>query len=56
MRILIADDDRMSTMMLSITCTGQPTVVVDREACFPGSSMMMMPMPGMMPCATGTCM
>jgi hypothetical protein len=46
----------MATMTLSITCTGQPTVVVDREACFPGSSMMMMPMSGMMMCASGTCM
>jgi hypothetical protein len=49
----------MQAMMLSITCTGQPTVIVDREACFPGSTMMMMmPMSGMMmmQCATGTCM
>jgi hypothetical protein len=48
----------MATMMLSITCAGQPTVVVDREACFPGSTMMMMmPMSGMMMmCPTGTCM
>jgi hypothetical protein len=47
----------METMTSSITCTGQPTVVVDREACFPGSSMMMMPMSGMMMmCPSGTCM
>jgi hypothetical protein len=46
----------MATMMLSITCTGQTTVVVDGEACFPGSSMMMMPMSGMMMCPSGTCM
>jgi hypothetical protein len=48
----------METMMSTITCTGQPTVVVDREACFPGSSMMMMPMSGMMMmmCPSGTCM